>query len=1103
MSILASSALLAALTASAAATPPVRAETPPAAVRVWEGTMDIPTYEEGLPDANPPFDVFQTRRFNYPYTLRENLTDRRSVQRWRTLNLENEYLRCAVLPDLGGHLYNCVDKANGADMFYAQTALKKAQVSYRGSWVALGIEFNFPVSHNWVTVSPVDWATTRDPDGSATVWIGNVDRVYGMRWRVGLTLRPGRSLLEQAITLENPTPLRHRFYWWSNAGVRVWDDSRIHYPQRFTASHGFRDVDTWPVNSAGVDLTMPGNHIYGPVSLFSHGSREPFMGVYHPHTRSGSVHYSSPMDAPAKKFWSWGSDADGLDWRKALSDDGSAYVEVQAGIFRNQETYGFLQPQESVQFSEYWMPVRQIGGITRANLDAAVYVSRAAASGGNVDLSVGVNVNRAVRGGALRVKDGGKVVGSVPLTLDPSGALTKTFPGLGADTHHTVEVVDGAGRVLLSHTEDQFDFAPASEIKLGPQPAYEYPPPEKRTDEDFLRLGTDQELDGSLLVAWDTYQAGRKRFPGSFALQKAAGRLAVGLKRYDEAVALLGGAEERVTNDAELQHYLALAHARRGDEGKARAEWEKAQHFRAFRPAALLELARLDARGGDNARALAEVRDALAVAPNASGVGAMEVALLRRADRVAEARERVRYWRRLDPASSAVRYEAQRLGSLDPALWTHLAGDPERVLDLAVEYMALGAWDDALALLDRRYPTGAGVYSEPGAPAPQDDPEVAYYRGYCRQKRGGSGAADFAAASKMSTRYVFPSRAESFPVLRAALQANPQDATARYLLGSLYLSGGMADAAQKEWEQARRLDRKIPVLHRNLGLTLLYVGQDPKAALDVFLEGMDADPTNLDLYLGADQAMSVLGRPAAERIAALSRYPDHATMPPSLVEKLALALAEGGRADEGEALFAGRFFPRAEQGTNVRQVYVEVELQKGLERVRAGRGEEAAAIARGLGREVPGVAFTRDGLDAFLATPRSQYLLGVIEASAGREAEAKEHWRKALEARDSFFRAVPYAYFAARRLGGADEAAWRKRLEDALGQSEAFLAVGTSFPGVVAQSQGMILRALGREDEAKERFRRALLLPDQRLSHFLSRRALDGKEPEAASGRLP
>ena len=38
-------------------------------VRVWQGTLTLPTYEEGTPDPNPPFDQFTTNRFNYPYTL--------------------------------------------------------------------------------------------------------------------------------------------------------------------------------------------------------------------------------------------------------------------------------------------------------------------------------------------------------------------------------------------------------------------------------------------------------------------------------------------------------------------------------------------------------------------------------------------------------------------------------------------------------------------------------------------------------------------------------------------------------------------------------------------------------------------------------------------------------------------------------------------------------------------------------------------------------------------------------------------------------------------------------------------------------------------------
>src|SRR5579859_1981776 len=40
-----------------------------AQVRVWQGTLSLPTYEEGPPDPNPPFDQFATTRFNYPYTL--------------------------------------------------------------------------------------------------------------------------------------------------------------------------------------------------------------------------------------------------------------------------------------------------------------------------------------------------------------------------------------------------------------------------------------------------------------------------------------------------------------------------------------------------------------------------------------------------------------------------------------------------------------------------------------------------------------------------------------------------------------------------------------------------------------------------------------------------------------------------------------------------------------------------------------------------------------------------------------------------------------------------------------------------------------------------
>lgn len=372
-----------------------------AEVRVWQATLALPTYEEGPPDPNPPFDQFATDRFNYPYTLRNNLTGRRGEYEWRAIYLENEYLKCSVLPDIGGHLYTCVDKINGKPIFYANPSIKKAEIGYRGAWAAFGVEFNFPVSHNWVSMSPVDFAFARHDDGSASVTVGNIDRVYGMQWIVELVLRPQSTVLEQRVTLYNRSDVRHRFYWWNNAGVEVWDDSRIQYPMHFAASHGFTEVQPWPVEADGTDLSVIRNQTKGPVSMFVHGSREPFMGIWNPHTNAGIAHFANYDELPSKKIWSWGVDADGLDWRKTLSDNDSAYAEVQAGLFRNQETYAFLQPRQSISFAEYWMPVREIGGISRANLNGVVHLGRKDSA-----LLIGLNGNQAIKNASLRVSDG-------------------------------------------------------------------------------------------------------------------------------------------------------------------------------------------------------------------------------------------------------------------------------------------------------------------------------------------------------------------------------------------------------------------------------------------------------------------------------------------------------------------------------------------------------------------------------------------------------------------------------------------------------------------------------------------------------------------------
>ena len=620
------------------------------------------------------------------------------------------------------------------------------------------------------------------------------------------------------------------------------------------------------------------------------------------------------------------------------------------------------------------------------------------------------------------------------------------------------------------------------------------PPREAWSDGDFVAQGRGQELEGKLLRAWDTYGEARRRFPESFELAKASGRLAVALKRFEEAVPLLEAAVARVSNDAEAQYALACAYAALGEDHGARPLWEAAAHAGRVRAASLLQLGRLAARAGDPPAALARLAEAVRADPDMIRAGAMRVALLRRAGRLREARDELARWRGLDPTSSMLRNEAVALGTPDPGLWRHLSGDAQRVLEIAVDYMELGDFDDALALLARDYPTGEGVHAEPGLPPPQLHPEVAYYRGYCRERLGLSGRADFEAASRMATTYVFPQRAATLPVLKKALEVNPADATAHFLLGSLDLSGGSTERALAEWEEARRIEPRRPVLHRNMGLTLIHAGALERARA-VLTEGLGADPLNPEVYQALDQALSLLGRPAEERVRVLQRHPKPGEMPASLVFKLALALVESGRFDDAAALFPGRFFPREEFGTNVRQVYLEVRLQKGLALARTGRREEALRIVSTLGDAVPDLEFTRGGLDAFLDRPRTQYLRGEVFALSGDEASARRLWEAAAGGGDAYpYLDAVYADRAARRLGPGGEAEGRSRLESALASWADRLTAGTNFPGANACGQGYFLSALGRETEARAKLREALLLPDKMMSHYLSRAALASTE---------
>src|SRR5207245_8828957 len=102
----------------------------------------------------------------------------------------------------------------------------------------------------------------------------------------------------------------------------------------------------------------------------------------------------------------------------------------------------------------------------------------------------------------------------------------------------------------------------------------------------------------------------------------------------------------------------------------------------------------------------------------------------------------------------------------------HLAADPYRVLNIASEYARLGLYRRAVEVLSREYPSPDADQSEPGVVVPQKNPMVVYFRGYCRERLGESGANDYLQASRLSTANIFPSTLENQQSLKSALRQN-------------------------------------------------------------------------------------------------------------------------------------------------------------------------------------------------------------------------------------------------------------------------------------------------------------------------------------------
>jgi tetratricopeptide (TPR) repeat protein len=1048
--------------------------------RVWQDTIALPTWLEGAPDIHPRVDALDPEHSFYPYTARTNFTSTRESQAWRRVNLGNEYLSCSFLPDLGGHLYTCIDKRNGHPLFRGNESIKKADIGPRGAWAATGIEFNFPVTHSRDTVSPVDFGTRQEKD-SAEVWLGATDRVTGMRWVAEFILRNGSAVLEQRVSLSNPTAARHPYLWWANADIDLNPGTRFVYPTHVMALEGLTELFSWPRDQKGIDFSRPYT-IPESTGLFAYGSREPFMAAYNTSTRTATVHVADPEVVAGKKLYYWGTG--NYAWvRQHLSDTNALYVEMQAGLFGNQSTHEFLQPGAEVRFTELWMAGRDLDGVSRANEHAILALERVTAKD---ELVVQLNVTHRIPGARLALYKGSTAVWDDKTDLSPDRTFERAFSHPENGAAYRFELRDAAGNLLLSHTEGAYEAVAAASVKLGPQPSQE-PGGKRDSAANCLAWGQYNEKKSLYLSAENDYREGLKKFGDNVELEKALGRLLVAENRYAEASELLLRAGQKLALDPELHYYLGVALAHAGKEDEARRSWNISAPDGEFGPPSLFEMAALEARSGHAPQAIALMKQAIDRRTSFIAARKLEVALLRHSGAMEAARKECDAALALEPIDSFLRLEAVKLGAKDEALWAHLAADPQRVLELASDYIEIGLYDDALELLGRQYEAPPANQREPGATPPQADSLVSYYRGYIESKLGRDPASDFKLAALQPLEYVFPHYSMAQSALASAAKYDPKDASAIFLTGLLYLDENRIAEAANEFSAAIAIRKDLPAIYYLLGRTLLLLPGKKTEALAALREGVAANPTDKAIKAALQDALHPPLEAAGTTAARAGGRPPM-KKPETPIEFATMALSQAAEGQPQLSIFNPRNFPDETQPPAVLQAYVEVQLQ--AIRVRAARKECASALTGmdSIGMEDRDLPFTMRGLDTYTNGARSQYYLGAVESLCGLSKDARRRWSKvakmtaAVDSPDFAFPAI-----AAQSLGLEGEAAdWDALLD----KVAAAMDEKPEANSALNYSKGILLLAKGDERAAMTAFASGANSPRRDFAWYLNRLAL-------------
>jgi hypothetical protein len=286
-----------------------------------------------------------------PYHMQDDYGRRRHTRAFRTVVLENEFLRAEFLIGLGGRLRSLTHKPSGRELLYVNPVFQPANLAIRNAWFSGGVEWNIGIrGHCPFTCSPLFASELRRSDGTPVLRMYEWERVRGVTFQVDACLPAGSQFLLVHVRIVNPHGREIPMYWWSNSAVPEGEGTRILAPAdsalRTDYAGIIRAVPVPPPE--GPDVTYPTN-LQDAADFFYRipRGRRPWVASLDPQGR-GMIQTSTPL-LRGRKLFVWGMSAGGRRWQEFLSVPGAPYVEIQAGLARTQ--YEYIPMPASTQWS--------------------------------------------------------------------------------------------------------------------------------------------------------------------------------------------------------------------------------------------------------------------------------------------------------------------------------------------------------------------------------------------------------------------------------------------------------------------------------------------------------------------------------------------------------------------------------------------------------------------------------------------------------------------------------------------------------------------------------------------------------------------------------